>query len=159
MINFDSLPNTKPVQTIPAGTYTAVVATAEMKKAKDPAKPDYLNMRLEILDDKGNKLGSIFDILTESEASLARYKLKRFITALDLKLTNFELKDLTKIIVGKTFKVDLKIESQEGYASRTVVDALSNKIYYALSDTEYPFDAVDSADTTPNSESTGADEY
>ena len=37
MINFDSLPNTKPVQTIPAGTYTAVIATAEMKKANEDA--------------------------------------------------------------------------------------------------------------------------
>lgn len=160
MINFDSLPTSKPVQTIPAGTYTAVIASAEMKKAKDPAKPDYLNTRLEILDDKGNKLGSIFDIITESEAQLARYKLKRFISALELKLTNFELKDLTKIIVGKKFKVDLKIETQEGYADRTVVDALTNEIYYPLSDdTDYPFDAVDSAETTPNSEITGTDEY
>lgn len=159
MINFDSLPNSKPVQTIPTGTYTAIIAAAEMKKAKDPAKPDYLSTRLDILDDKGNKLGSVFDIITESEAPLARYKLQRFISALELKLTNFELKDLTKIIVGKKFKVDLKIENQEGYAARTVVDALTNEIYYAFSDDDYPFDAVDSAETTPNSETEGSDEY
>ena len=133
---------------------------AEMKKAKDPAKPDYLSTRLDILDDKGNKLGSVFDILTESEAQLARYKLHRFLTALELKLTSFELKDLTKIIVGKKFKVDLKIENQEGYAARTVVDALTNEIYYPFNtDADCPFDAVDSADTTPDSEAEGADEY
>lgn len=159
MINFDSLPTSKPVQTIPAGTYTATIATAEMKKAKDPAKPDYLSVRLDILDDKGNKLGSVFDILTESEAQLARYKLHRFITALELKLTSFELKDLTKIVVGKQFKVDLKIENQEGYAARTIVDALAGEIYYPFSDKECPFDAVDSADTTPDSETESADEY
>jgi hypothetical protein len=159
MINFDSLQTSKPVQTIPAGTYTAIVASAEMKKAKDPAKPDYLSTRLDILDDKGNKLGSVFDILSESEAQLSRYKLHRFISALGLKLTNFELKDLTKVIIGKKFKVDLKIESQEGYAARTVVDALTNEIYYALSDDDCPFDAVDSAETTPDSENIGSDEY
>ena len=159
MINFDSLPTTKPVQTIPEGRYTAVVASAEMKNSKDPDKPPYLNMRLDILDPKGNKLGSVFDILSESPAQLVRYKLHRFITALGLTLTNFELKDLTKIIVNKMLEVDLKIEQQEGYAARTVVDALTNEIYYPF--TGCPFDAVDSADATPTSDSTNesVDEY
>ena len=49
-LNFNELPTTKPNTTIPAGRYTAVVASAEMRKAKDPNKPDYLRMRLDIFD-------------------------------------------------------------------------------------------------------------
>lgn len=158
MINFDSLPSSKPVQTIPQGRYAAIIASAEMKNAKDPEKPPYLSIRLDILDPKGNKMGSVFDILSESPAQLVRYKIHRFITALGLNLTSFELKDLTKIVVGKKLEVDLKIEQQEGYAARTVVDALTNEIYYPFDDT-CPFDAADSADTTPDSNTAGADEY
>ena len=152
MINFDSLPKERPNQTIPAGRYAATIDAAEMKPAKDPSKPPYLNVRLGIMDDAGNKLGSIFDIFTESEASLQRYKLQRFITALALNIPKFELSDLTKIIIGKKLEVDLKIEQQEGYAPRTVVDATANEIYYPYED--YPFYANDSADATPDSTAT-----
>lgn len=164
MINFDSLPKERPNQTIPEGHYAATIEAAEMKPAKDPAKPPYLNVRLGIIDVSGNKLGSIFDIFTESKASLQRYKLQRFITALKLDIPKFELSDLTKIIIGKKIEVDLKIEQQEGYAPRTVVDATTNEIYYPFED--YPFDAYDSADATPDSsttadtaEQTSSDEY
>lgn len=157
MINFDSLPKTRPNQTIPAGHYTAIVATAEMKPSKDTTKPNYLSVRLDIVDMHGNKVGSVFDIFTESEASLVRYKLQRFITALKLSIPSFELSDLPKIIVNKKLEVDLKIEQQEGYAPRTVVDATSNEIYYPVDD--YPFNATDSADSTPNTTNEGTDEY
>jgi hypothetical protein len=156
-INFDSLPKERPNTTIPAGRYTAVIAAAEMKPNKDISKPNYLNLRLEIFDENNNKLGSIFDILTESEASLARYKLQRFITALELNIPSFELSDLPKVIIGKKFEVDLKIEQQEGYAARTVVDATTNEIYYPI--VEYPFTASDSADSTPNSTTGDTSEY
>lgn len=156
-INFDSLPKERPNQTIPAGRYAAVIASAEMKPSKDPSKPNYLNVRLEIMDDNGNKLGSVFDIFTESEASLVRYKLQRFITALELNIPSFELSDLPKIIIGKKLEVDLKVEQQEGYAPRTVVDATTNEIYYPF--INYPFNAPDSADTTPNSTEGNDTEY
>lgn len=161
MINFDSLPTERPGQAIPAGHYSATVEAAEMKPNKDPLKPAYLNVRLGIIDAAGNKLGSVFDIFTESEASLQRYKLQRFITALKLNIPKFELKDLTKIIIGKKLEVDLKIEQQEGYAPRTVVDATANEIYYPFEDC--PFDAPDSADATSDSETDSSqntsDEY
>lgn len=144
MINFDSLPTSKPDVTIPAGRYNAIVETAEMKPSKDPSKPMYLSIRFGILDKGGNRIGGVYDIISESEASLVRYKLQRFITALELPLKSFELKDLTKIVVGKKLEVDLKIEQNEGYAPRTVVDALTNEIYYPF--IELPFDASDSAD-------------
>ena len=161
MINFDSLPKERPGQIIPAGHYAATVDAAEMKASKDTSKPPYLSVRLGIIDVSGNKLGSVFDIFTESEATLQRYKLQRFITALKLNIPKFELSDLTKIIIGKKLEVDLKVEQQEGYAARTVVDVTTNEIYYPFED--YPFDAYDSADATPDSntsaEQAPSDEY
>lgn len=156
MINFDTLPKQKPNATIPAGRYGAIIETAEMRPAKDPSKPPYLSMRLGILDNSGNRIGGIYDILVDSEASLTRYKIQRFITALNLPLTNFELNDLTKIIVGKKLEVDLKVEQNEGYAPRTVVDALTNEIYYPFID--LPFNASDSADTVADN-TNSADNY
>lgn len=158
-LNFNELPTEKPNSIIAAGRYVATIAAAEMKHAKDPSKPDYLNMRLDIFDNKNNKLGSVFDILTESAASLARYKLGRFLTALNLTLTNFELSDLVKLIVGKKLEVDLKIEETEGYAPRTVVDALSNEIYYNIGDDNLPFDAAASAEADASNISDNDDEY
>lgn len=168
MLNFDSLPTQRPNAILPAGKYKAVIATAEMKQPNDPNKPKYLNLRLDLFDDvKGSKLGSVFDIITESSAGLARYKLGRFLTALNLKLTNFELSDLVKIVPNKSMFVDIKIESSEQFGDRNVVDAMSNEIYYPYTapepsfndmvpgaDDDLPFDASDSAEseTTDNSE-------
>ena len=153
-INFDSLPTTKPTSTIPAGRYGAIIEAAEMKPSKDTSKPPYLSLRLGILDIDGNRIAGIYDIIAQSEAALVRYKLQRFITALNLPLTSFELSDLTKIVVGKKLDVDVKIEQNEGYAPRNVVDALSEEVYYPY--TDMPFTASDSADkaetTTPSSE-------
>lgn len=146
MINFNSLPTERPNSMIPEGRYIAVVEAAEMKAAKDPQKPAYLSVRLGILDENNNRLGNVFDIFTESEASLQRYKLQRFLTALQLNLTSFELSDLTKIVVGKKLEADIKTEVQAGYSPRNVVDATTNEIYYQYVD--LPFTASDSADTT-----------
>lgn len=158
-LNFNELPTEKPNTTISGGRYKATIASAEMRQAKDPSKPAYLNLRLDIFDNKNNKLGSVFDILTESEASLARYKLGRFLHALNLTLTNFELSDLTKLVVGKSFEVDLKVEENEGYAPRTVVDALSNEIYYSIGENDVPFDLSDSAESDTENSTSPDEEY
>ena len=158
-LNFNELPTEKPNTTISGGRYKATVASAEMRHAKDTSKPDYLNLRLDIFDKKNNKLGSVFDIITESEASLARYKLGRFLHALNLTLTNFELSDLTKLVVGKSFEVDLKVEENEGYAPRTVVDALSNEIYYNIGEDDVPFDLSDSAESDTENSTSPDEEY
>ncbi len=140
-INFDELPEEKTGGfTLPEpGNYKATIKKAEMRTPKNGGK-DYLNLQL-ALENSGN----IFDIITESPADLARYKLKRFLKALNLDFSGaaFELKDLVKLVVGKQFFVDVKIESSEQYGDKAIVDALTGEIYYPLeevAEADIPFD-------------------
>ena len=146
-INFDTLPGNNPMgQLIPEGTYFATIDKAEMKAPKnDPSKPDYLNLQYTITDANGKSYGKLFDMLTESDSDVVRYKLKRFITALEIPITGtFNLKDLTKIIVGKRFIVDITIQSDKNrqYADKSVVDVFKNEIYYPLSEATAIFGTV-----------------
>ena len=145
-MNFDRLPNDKPTNFIvPEGTYKAKISGAQMRQPKDPKKPMYLNFKLDLFNYKtGEKVGSIFDGLYDSEANLLLYKLKRFMIATDIKLTQFELSDLAKLINGKEVLVDVKTEKQEGRQDRSVVDVTKNQVYYPLSEAATVFgdDAV-----------------
>ena len=146
-INFDTLPGNNPMgQLIPEGTYYATIEKAEMKAPKnDTSKPDYLNLQYAITDADGKSYGKLFDMLTESDSDVMRYKLKRFITALEIPITGtFNLKDLTKIIVGKRFIVDITIQSDKNgqYADKSVVDVFKNEIFYPLSEATAIFGTV-----------------
>lgn len=155
-MNFDKLPDTKPAGfVVPEGTYKGVIADAKMMQAKDTTKPMYLNYKIDLYNYKtGEKVGSIFDSQFESEKSLVLYKLKRFMLATDIKLAQFELSDLAKLINGKELLVDVKTDHQEGKQDRSVVDATKNEIYYPLSeaktvfgdDTEIVINASDSVE-------------
>lgn len=140
-INFDSLPGNKPFSTPVPGTYYATIDTAEMKQPKDPSKPMYLNLKLKLKTPDGKNAGVIFDILTESEHSLMQYKLKRFLLALGVSFEGeFELKDLSKLCIGKEIIVDTKIEEgTDGRPDKAVVDVLTNEIYYNLSEAKVIF--------------------
>jgi 5-formaminoimidazole-4-carboxamide-1-beta-D-ribofuranosyl 5'-monophosphate synthetase len=120
-INFDALPNSKPNALPEKGTYYATIEKAEMKQPKDPNKPKYINLMYALKTKEGKSVGKIFDGIYESDTDLMRYKLKRFIEALDIKLRQFELKDLCKIIVGKNFIVDIMREEKEGQAPKAEV--------------------------------------
>jgi hypothetical protein len=70
-----------------------------------------------------------------------RYKLLRFITALNLPITGaFELKDLTKIVTGKKMIVDVTIDDPKKkdpnspYSAKAVVDVFSGMVYYPLTE-------------------------
>lgn len=132
-INFDSLPISKPVGSLlPSGFAKATITKAEMKAPKNPGK-DYLNLTLDCVCANGTK-GKLWDILVDSDKSLAQYKLMRFITALKLNLVgDFELKDLCKIIVGKQLVVDIGID-EKGDRPRNVVEVFKNDIYYPIND-------------------------
>ena len=168
-INFDELPSSKPNLLIEKGCYKLKVESADMKTPKDPSKPQYLNIRYSVSDRNGKKLGFIVDIITESEANLARYKLGRFIKALELPLTNFELKDLTKVIVGKELYGDITVEENQQYGSKSIIDALSAEIFYSVAEKENGTsepEAVFSDEATPfdtdfkdNSNTESSDEY
>lgn len=133
-INFDTLPSDKPFQTPEPGCYIGLIEKAEMKQPKDTSKPMYLNLQIALTDAQGKSHGKVFDIITESEQSLARYKLGRFIKALELDLTGeMELKDLTKIVVNKKFLVDITVKADMKNIDRATVDALKDEIYYPMS--------------------------
>lgn len=152
-MNFDRLPNDKPAGfVVPEGTYKAVIADAQMRQPKDTSKPMYLNFKLDLFNYKTNeKVGTIFDGLYESEASLLLYKLKRFMVATNIKLTDFELSDLAKLINGKEVLVDVKTEQQEGRPARSVVDVTKNEIYYPLSEAATVFgDGAEASEDTIN---------
>ena len=133
MINFNTLPTNKPITEIKPGTYFATVEKAEMKAPKDPSKKPYLSLTFALTNEKGQSCGKIFDIIADSEHNLVRYKLQRFIVALELNITgNFELADLTKIVVGKKLLVDVTkdVKSEQ---PRMVVDMFKNMIFYPVS--------------------------
>ena len=134
MINFDSLPNTAPAGSsiIEKGTYIAEIVKAEMRAPKDSSKAPYMNLQYKVSKTSGEAVGTIFDIITEPEKDMTKYKLRRFIEALKLPISgNFELKDLTKIVVGKKFGIDVKVDD-ESQTPRSVVDVFAGKIYYTL---------------------------
>lgn len=139
-INFNSIPKEKPAMgaIIPKGTYVGTIVKAEMRSPKyDDTKPDYLSIQMKITDPiSKSDMGTIFPIFTESEAPLPRYQLGRFITALNLPITgDFELKDLTKMVVNKQLKVDVCPEEPKDGSEpkRSIVD-IDAQCYYPLSD-------------------------
>lgn len=131
-INFDQLPN-KPVFTlIEKAKYTAKIEKAEMRTPKvDPSKPMYLSLTLALRDADGKSKGKIFDIITESESDYVRFKLRKLLEALDIKLKKFELKDLPKLLQGKELEVDITIDEKQD-PPRNVVDIFSGEVYYPL---------------------------
>lgn len=154
-INFNALPTDKPNAIIPAGTYYATIEKAEMKppKPKNGVQgPDYLNLTLGIKDKNGKSMGKIFDMLSESDHELVRYKVQRFITALEIPIVgNFELKDLCKIVQGKQFIVDSAIQpGKDGYPDKAVVDIFTNEIYYPMAKASEIFGATEGGDSVIN---------
>ena len=146
-INFNQIPDEKPdngFTKVPKGTYIANIVKAEMKASKaDPPKPDYLSLSLECLNEKGETIGTVFDNLTQSQSPLPLYKIKRLIQALEIPINDtFNLKDLTKIIVGKQLKVDIDVTTFNG-KERSQVD-ISNEIYYPVNN---PIEATPTAPT------------
>ena len=137
-INFNALPSDKPndgFALIPIGRYKAQIIKAEMKQPLDQNKPEYLNLTIECLDKNDKREGLIFDVITESAASLPMYKLGRLIKALELPMGDtFELKDLIKIVVNKPFYVDVNHDTYNG-KEKAQVD-ISKEIYYPLDTAE-----------------------
>ena len=133
-IRFDQLPADKPGFSLPEkGQYTALIEKAEMKTPKnDPTKPPYLNLTLSLTDAEGKNKGKIFDIISESDNDYVRYKLKRFIEAMRIPITgSIELKDICKVVQGKTMLVDTTIDDKQD-PPRAVVDIFNAEIFYPL---------------------------
>ena len=155
-INFNELPKENPNNAvIPAGAYIGKIETAEMKTSKDPNKAMYLNVRYSLQDKNGTPKGSLYDIFTESDAEIPRYKLARFLIALGLdSLKTFELKDLPKLIIQKRLEIDVTIQKTEGYPDKNVVDVFTNDIFRPVSVDGGPTIAASDADDASNSDET-----
>ena len=150
MINMNSLPTEKPSMgtIIPKGQYLAKIRKAEMKQPKDDTRPMYFTAECDITDPvSGSAMGKFWINLFESEAPLARYQLSRFIKALNLPIQGeFELKDLTKMVVGKELKVDIMPEDKPE-PQRSVVDIAANCFYPVVDPALQAAEAVMSAPT------------
>ena len=135
MINFNTLPkeNSSQYAVIPKGSYLAKIVKSEMKAPKTEGRPDYLSVECDITDPASNTgMGKFWINLFESEANLPRFQLRRFIEALNLRISGeFELKDLTKMINGKSLVVDI-CPNKDG--DRSVVD-ISADCFYPVAST------------------------
>ena len=158
MINFNELPNSKPAgfSIIEKGRYLGTIEKAEMKQGKDVSKPPYLNITWNLTKD-GKPMGKFFDLITEpGDSDIPRYKLKRFITALELPITGaFTLADLSKMVPGKSAYIDITVD-EKSEPARNQVDVFTGEIYYSVNDigvdeTTDEIAANDAADVAPAS--------
>ena len=145
MINFDSLANdiSSQYELIPAGRYVCKIEKAEMRQPKDTSKPAYLAITWSV----EGQVSKLFDNFFESDKELAQYKLRTFVEAIGLKLKTFELKDLTKVTVGKSAKVSIKINDTTE-PNRNEVNVFDKPPYLAVKTTkatvkEEPLDVVE----------------
>lgn len=132
MIHFDQLPTEPPAggdfPLLPPGRYVAEIEKAEIRKAKESGN-EYLNLQLKCTGADGT-VGRVFDKIIESDKQLLQYKLSRFVRALPNTLSGtFDLRDLPKIVQGKTVVVAIIIRQQEGYKDSNEVDIFDNEIY------------------------------
>ena len=130
-INFQELPKTAPNALPAAGVYRYRIVAAQMRQG---ANYPYLEVKAEIYHPvSGEKVYTLYDRLFDTPQNLPRYKLGRFIKALELPITGeFYLADLTKMIVGKEIYADLGVEKDKNgvYPDRLAVNAFSDLIYY-----------------------------
>lgn len=137
MINFNELPNSKPIAALlEKGCYKAKVVSAEMKQGKDASKPPYLSLQYALTKDN-KSVGKFFDIITEpGDADIPRYKLKRFIEAFKLPITgNFTLQDLCKMVPNKECYIDITVD-EKSEPNRNQVDVFTGEIYYSVDEIE-----------------------
>lgn len=128
-INMNSLPTEKPSMSsvIPKGSYIAKIVKSEMRTPKS-GKADYFSAECDITDPASNmSMGKFWINLFESEASLPRYQLARFIKALKLNIQGeFELKDLTKMVNGKSLIIDICPDKDN---ERSIIDITADCFY------------------------------
>jgi len=161
-INFDALPDKMTYSIPPKGLYYALIEKAEMKNSPDPKKSPYLNLTYALTDANGKASGKLFDMISEPNHDLTRFKLRRFIEALGINITgNFELKDIAKVAAGKRILVDVT-EDKKSDQPRATVDVFHAQIYYHISEAGQRFQTVEGAvinapdaeDATPNNTDT-----
>lgn len=128
-INFDALP-TKNEYHVEADVYLARIEEAEMRKPKDPAKPEYLNLKYRLTRHDGKSAGIMFDGQYESDKQIVQYKLSRFLQACGIPLVGtMELRDIANLVLNKEIVVDTKVD-ESGSQPRLQVDPFGREAYY-----------------------------
>ena len=150
MIRFDALPTENPGGGVPKpGIYRATINKAEMKAPKDPSKKEYLSITLKLRNKDESAAGTVFDILTESEAPAILYKIGRFLRACGIPLQGaMELKDIAKLVLGKEVAVDIKNEKDTNGNDRAVVDLFTREAYYMPGEFDHVYELLH-ADEAP----------
>lgn len=129
-INFDELPQSNPF-VIPNDIYKAKIIEAAMKQGKDAAKPPYLNLKYGLFTADGKSAGSIYDIISESDSSVVKYKTGRFLRACGIPLVgSMELSDIAKLVLNKEIVVDISTKAGEG--ERPQIDLFAREAYYTI---------------------------
>lgn len=149
-ISFQPTEAKSPNQLPEPGYYYGKIIEATMKQPKDVTKNEYLNVCYELLDANKNKCGRVYDIIAESDKPFMQYKLQRFGQALNLTGKSLELKDLTKIIINKVIIFSIKIEKNDQYGDRAVVDVSDEGIYYAKEEAGKFFETAPTPTATVN---------
>lgn len=123
-IQMDKVPDANPFSLPAEGFYKFTVVKAEMKAPKDLAKPNYLNLTLSLVNANGQKCGNLFDILSESDKPAILFKIGQFIKAIGVNLgASFELKDLAKVVPGRTGVVEVEHTKQKDQSGKEIVRA------------------------------------
>jgi hypothetical protein len=150
-INFQNLPSTTPNALPPKGIYVYEIESAQVRCSANTGN-DYLEIKAKLSKGDGKKVATIFDRIFDIDSDIPRYKLRQFIVALRLPITgDFQLSDLTKMIVGKKILADITHEKSKDprYADKAVVDPFSAEIYYPISRAEELLGtSMQSADST-----------
>ncbi len=158
-IQFDTLPTENPFALPAPGIYKAKIVEAEMRKPKTKyddgsEKPPYLNLKYALIGPSGNSVGSIYDIISESDSSVVQYKIARFLTACGIPLVgSMELADIAKLVLNKEIVVDVNHDTK-GQQPRAQVDLFSHEAYYPIDkyDEISKIVAAEKSDAAPASE-------
>jgi hypothetical protein len=132
-INFQNLPTRAPNALPEKGIYVYEIETAQMKRS---ANNEYLEIKAKLSKGDNKKVATIFDRIMDIESDVPRYKLRQFIQALNLPIVGeFQLSDLTRMIVGKRILADITHEKSRDpqYPDKAIVDPFSAEVYYPIS--------------------------
>ena len=132
-INFQNLPTKSPNSLPEKGVYIYTIENAQMRKSPNN---EYLEIKAALSKGDGKKVATIFDRIMDIDSDIPRYKLRQFIQALNLPIVGeFQLSDLTKMIIGKRILADITHEKSRDpqYPDKAIVDPFSAEVYYPMS--------------------------
>lgn len=164
-INFDALAKEPPKTNyvIPKGQYFGHIESAEMKTSKTGS--EYLNVLWSLKKADGTSAGKLYDNFSESDNAYVQSKLFTFMQTLNINLgKTFELKDLSKVIVGRNCMVNISVDERDPenpksqvnifdkpYAPMEAMPAPTEAAFNVATDEDLPFAPANHAEPVDNS--------